>query len=326
MISVKNIKFYGDIPDEWIFEHYLNLKEPLIGQDVKLLSVFNSKDKVPSMFVYYDLASNKYKFKDFSSGKLGSAIDLVKELYGLSYAEAIFKIQNDYNENPVCKERVLIKHDKFKVTDYEIRHWNIQDKKYWTKFKLNSKILEKYDVAPLSFYTMSKTDLDGSVQTITKSYQNIYGYFNKEGELIKIYQPTIKEQKFIKVKNYLQGWDQLKFQHDYLVLTASLKDLMCFDLLGFDIIEKLAPDSENSMISKLIIDKLKTKYKKIFVLFDNDEPGNRSADKYVDVHGFIKLELKLSKDLSDSVKDHGVTKIKEVLIKEFKKHGLFRKS
>jgi hypothetical protein len=326
MISVKNIKIYGDIPDEWIFEYYLNLKEPLTGQDVKLLSAFNSKDKVPSMFVYYDLVSNKYKFKDFSSGKTGSAIDLVKELYGLTFSEAILKIQRDYSDNTMSEERVLVKHDKFKVTDYEIRHWNIQDKNYWTKFKLNSKILEKYNVAPLSFYTMSKDDPDGITQTITKSYQNIYGYFNNEGELIKIYQPTIKEKKFIKVRNYLQGWDQLSYKKDYLILTSSLKDLMCFDRLGFDILEGLAPDSENSMISKLIIDKLKKKYKKIFVLFDNDEPGNKAADKYVEIHGFIKLELKLSKDLSDSVKDQGIEKVKEKLIKEFEKYGLFRKS
>jgi hypothetical protein len=326
MISVKNIKIYGDIPDEWIFEYYLNLKEPLTGQDVKLLSVFNSKDKVPSMFVYYDLASNRYKFKDFSSGICGSAIDLVKALYNLTYPQAILKIQRDYLDNPVSEERVLVKHDKFKVTDYEIRHWNVQDKQYWTKFKIDSKTLEKYNVAPLSFYTMSKEELDGSLQVITKSYQNIYGYFNKEGELIKVYQPTIKEKKFIKVRNYLQGSDQLSYQKEYLILTSSLKDLMCFSKLDFDDVESVAPDSENSMISKPIIEKLKKKYKKIFVLFDNDEPGNKAADKYVDIHGFVKLELKLSKDLSDSVKDFGIDKVKQELIKELKKHGLFGKN
>jgi len=50
MISTKHIiSDLKDVPREWVFENYLNLKEKLTGQDVKILSAFNSKDKVPSM-------------------------------------------------------------------------------------------------------------------------------------------------------------------------------------------------------------------------------------------------------------------------------------
>lgn len=318
MISVKNIHTYGDIPDEWIFEYYLNLKELLTGQDLKILSVFNSKDKIPSMCIYYDLTSNKYKFKDFSSGKQGSALTLVMELYNLTYSQAILKIQTDYNTNPPLEKRTYVKHDRFKVTDYEIRHWNGEDKKYWTKFKLDSSILEKYNVAPLSFYVMSKEELDGTIQSFKKDHQNIYGYFNNEGELIKIYQPLIKEQKFIKVKNYLQGYDQLTFNTKYLIITSSLKDLMCFQKLGIKNIESVAPDSENSMIPKNIMEKFLSSYHKVFVLFDNDEPGKKASEKYVASYGCSSVELKLSKDLSDSVKDHGLYTVKNTLFKTLK--------
>ncbi len=55
MISTKTIiGGIEDVPREWIFEYYLNLKERLTGQDVKILSAFNSSDKVPSMFIYFD--------------------------------------------------------------------------------------------------------------------------------------------------------------------------------------------------------------------------------------------------------------------------------
>ena len=55
MISTKGlISDIKDVPDEWIYEYYLNLKEKLTGQDIKMLSAFNSKDKVPSMFIYFN--------------------------------------------------------------------------------------------------------------------------------------------------------------------------------------------------------------------------------------------------------------------------------
>jgi hypothetical protein len=59
-----------DVPVEWIFENYLSLPEQLSGQDVKIFSVFR-EEKTPSMFIYYDTEANKYKFKDFSTGKGG---------------------------------------------------------------------------------------------------------------------------------------------------------------------------------------------------------------------------------------------------------------
>ena len=69
MLSTNIITSINEVPREWVFEYYLNLKEKLTGQDVKILSVFNAKDKVPSMFIYFDVSTDKYKFKDFSTGK-----------------------------------------------------------------------------------------------------------------------------------------------------------------------------------------------------------------------------------------------------------------
>ena len=97
MISTKGlISDIKDVPEEWVYEYYLNLKEKLTGQDIKMLSAFNSKDKVPSMFVYFDTTSSTYKFKDFSSGNQGNCWNLVQHLYNLSFGEAAAKIINDY--------------------------------------------------------------------------------------------------------------------------------------------------------------------------------------------------------------------------------------
>ena len=71
-----------EVPNVWIFENYLTLPEKLEGQDVNMKSVFTAKDKNPSFFVYHSRTANKYKFKDFSTGKQGDGIELVKELFG----------------------------------------------------------------------------------------------------------------------------------------------------------------------------------------------------------------------------------------------------
>jgi hypothetical protein len=66
MLTIKNIVLdYSEIPSSWIFEHYCNLNFKLIGQDVKIKSLFNKDDKVPSMSIYYDKRKKIYKFRRF---------------------------------------------------------------------------------------------------------------------------------------------------------------------------------------------------------------------------------------------------------------------
>jgi len=319
MISTKNlVSDLRDVPREWVFEYYLNLKERLVGQDIKMLSAFNAKDKVPSMFIYTD-SSNFYKFKDFSSGNQGDSIELVKALFNLeSRGHAANKIINDYqdflthNDAPVVLEFKF--HDKFKVVDYEMRHWNSQDSKFWTSFSIGSTLLAKYSVMPLAYFTMEKKEEDGSITSFKFNKPYLYGYFREDGELYKIYMPKNLDKKFIKVQNYVQGIDQLTYEAKYLVITSSLKDLMCFNKLGIGNVECIAPDSENTMIGESVMGKLSRHYFKVIVLFDNDEPGIKAAQRYQDKYGFSYVVLEMSKDLSDSVKDHGIEAVRDKLL------------
>ena len=318
MISTKNlITDLNQIPREWVFEYYLNLKEKLSGQDVKILSIFNARDKVPSMFIYYDVVSRSYKFKDFSSGNQGDSIELVKALFNMpTRGHATYKILEDYQiyiKNNTIAVVDIFYHDKYKVVDYEMRHWTNFDQTYWMGYKIGSKMLDRYNVIPLSFFTMSKLDLDGAEISYTFRKNYVYGYFRNDGSLYKIYMPKNTDKKFIKVENYIQGTDQLRHDCKYLLITSSLKDLMAFNKLGISNIEAIAPDSENTMIGEKAIGELKPHYEKIIVLFDNDEPGIKAAQRYKDKYGFNTILLPMEKDLSDSVKEHGVDKVREIL-------------
>jgi hypothetical protein len=308
-----------EVPREWIFEHYLQLQEKLTGQDVKIKSVFNKNDRTPSMCIYY-ASNNTYKYKDFSTGKSGDAINLIMELTEpklTTRGETAHKIIEDYNtfilNNKDDGIRQFKKKSKYKVVDFTIRSWSNFDEKYWNKFHIGSKLLEFYKVAPLSQYKLSKEEEDGSLTEQVIKSTNMYGYFRKDGVLYKIYHPLVKDYKFIKVQDYIQGMDQLTMKVPYLVICSSLKDVMAFSKLGYKNAEAIAPDSENTMIPEHVIMALKHKYKAICTLFDNDAPGIESMKKYKEKYNLPYVVLEMSKDLSDSVRDTTLTKVRETL-------------
>ena len=73
------------------------------------------------------------------------------------------------------------------------------------------------------------------------------------------------------------------------------------------------------MIPEHIISAYKLKYKDICTLFDNDDPGIAAMTKYKDKYGIKSVHLDMSKDLSDSIKDQGIHKVKDTLTKLLKK-------
>ena len=281
-----------------------------------ILSPFNPKDKRPS-FNLFVAKTNHYMFKDFSTNISGDSITLVQNLFNLTTrGETAHKIVNDYNEWLLINKddyslREFKIQKKYKVIDFVKTNWTTLDQKYWTQFSIGSKILEKYNVFPLSSYTMKKED-DDRVLTITGRYY-IYGFFREDGTLYKIYQPMMKDNKFIKVRDYIQGTDQLTMKTKYLVICSSLKDVMAFMKLGYKEAEAVAPDSENTLIPQHVMNSYKLKYKNICTLFDNDDAGINAMKNYKEKHGINYALLPMSKDLSDSIRDHGVRKVQEVL-------------
>lgn len=311
MLSTKNLIIHeSQVPSYWVFHYYLNLDRPLTGQTEKIRSIFNPGEKTPSMCIYVDKSVMQYKFKDFSTGKQGSKIDIVMILFNMSYGEAVTKLIDDYNKyvkkNGSVKSEIKIE-ESWGVGFVQERPWFEHDAKYWLGFNIGSKILKEYNVRPIEYYEMEK---DTERITIKGSY--IYGYFNKHDEIYKVYQPYNKNKKFIKVSSYVQGLDQLKYNQPYLVICSSLKDAMCLKSFGYNI-EVIAPDSENSIIKPFLIEYLRDRYKKVMTLFDNDEAGTKAIERYKELYNINGCALSLDKDVSDAVKKFGVQKTHEEL-------------
>ena len=315
MISTKNIVVnIADVPSAWVFETYGSINETLVGQDVKIKSLFNPRDSVPSMVIF--CRGGRYFFKDFSTDKGGDSTAFVAYLFNLSKGEAINKIIEDYREylkkpgNSMSRE-VIKQQPSYKLESYDTRGWTERDAEYWLAYGIDSYILETYNVKPLSSFTFSRND-EGVYDFFVTQKSYVYGYFREDGTLYKIYQPYNKDKKFMKLATYIQGMDQLKFDQPHLVITSSLKDGMCLKKLRYPI-EFIAPDSESSVIREEVINYLKSKYKVITCMFDNDTAGIKSMEKYSELYELPSLLLPMEKDLSDSVKKHGQKTVKQIL-------------
>jgi len=321
MISTTKFKpVLSDISPEWIFENYINLPERLGGQNLMVLSPFNPNDKRPSLSLFVSTRfKDTYRFKDFSTNKSGDSISFVETLFNLqSRNEAVKKILEDYeywlNNKSADHSSVEFKViERYRVTSFLKRNWTTLDQKFWTKFHIGTTLLNKYHVYPIGTYTMSREE-DGVLKEIViKDRHFMYGYFREDGTLYKIYQPMIMDSKFIKVRDYIQGMDQLTYTKKYLVINSSLKDIMFFDALKYEEAESIAPDSENTLIPLHVINSLKLKYKGITTLFDNDPAGINAMAQYEKAYGIKGTLLPLSKDISDSGRDNGLLKVKQVL-------------
>ena len=308
MLKTINISSIDDIPSEWVFNHYLPLPEELTGQDVKISSVFTTNDKTPSMFVFYSSQKSIYLFSDFSTGKKGNSVDLVRELFTLENNwQAIQKIESDFKKHGHYTPKEFVIRERYKLVTYALRNWNNLDAKFWGAYSINSDILSKYNVSPLKSFTLSNGDNTFDVNNVL-----MYGYFRKDGSLYKVYQPG-KDNKFFKAAKYIQGVDQLTFKTSYLIICSSLKDMMAFLRLKINNAEVIAPDSENVIIPERIINVLKERYTKIITLLDNDEAGFRSMQEYKKVYDIDFVHFKYEKDLSDCVKIHGLQSTRELL-------------
>jgi hypothetical protein len=322
MFNTKN-KVYNikNVPSYWVFQYYINLDQTLSGQNVKIKSIWNTADSVPSMCIYVDTQRSEYVFKDFSTGKQGDKIFFVMEYFNISFLEALDKILLDYNKYIQKNGKIklgLKPIDKWKVGYVNVRKWNTGDAKYWLQYNIGSTILEHFNVKPIEYYNLIR-NVEGEKEEISIKHAYIYGYYTKENLLYKIYQPKKKDNKFLKVNECIQGFDQLTFNKPNLIICSSLKDAMCLYSFKYKTIDVIAPDSENTIIKPYIIHNLKNKYNFIITLLDNDKPGHKAMDKYKELYDIDGFSINLSKDFSDSVKDHKAIKVHNEFKIKFKK-------
>ena len=291
MISTKNlVTSLADVSEEWIFETYLKLSVKLIGQEEVVKSVFNPAERTPSLTIFFDSKKQRYYWKCFSSSRGGTAYELVCQMNpDLTKGEVTTLLLNGYKAylkgHPVEDAREYRQFGKFRVDGHLMRNWTSVDQKFWTPGGISSKLLERFNVAPLQSFSMSKME-EGVKKSITISRDKIYGFFTKQGELFRIYQPGT-DAKYLKVFPHTQGRDQLKYDVSTLILMSGMKDGLSYTSLEIPDTEFIAGDSENTMIPDAEMRGYLEKYPRVAICFDEDSAGKAAMERYV--HKYKKI-------------------------------------
>jgi len=152
------------------------------------------------------------------------------------------------------------------------------------------------------------------IKGIYKDNNPMYAY--KVYDHFKIYRPLA--DKYTKWRNNLasydiQGYEQLPEKGDLLIITKSLKDVMCLYEMGYTAI---SPSSESTFISDKALNQLKRRFKRILICFDRDVSGIKNMRKIslkTGLNGFLVHKKWKAKDISDAVKLNGFEVIKNWL-------------
>lgn len=247
------------------------------------------EDKNPTCHIFYNGQSLRYK--DFAETGTLSCFDYIMRRYSVSFMEALQIINSDFNLNLSSAVELDYSRTIAKVQDYQpdlktetrpteirvvVRPFNKIDKQYWKdKFDIGTDILKEYNVFPLKGFYVNDNYFSGE----NLCYGYFFGHYEDGREIWKIYQPfKTKVGKWWSNTNeeIYSGYDQLPWVGDTLVITKSHKDVMVLRKLN---IPAISPQGESVFVKTEFLVSLQRRFRKIVLLYDNDGPGIRAADK-----------------------------------------------
>lgn len=305
---------------ETYLEYYLDIpvKKGLFKSPLR-------KDNNPTCS-FYKNKSGDIILKDFSGAFYGNFIEVVKYKYNLTYYKALRQIATDFgyihtpnyrrNPKPIIKSESKFKESKEANIQVEIRDFSEEELKWWMQFGITEKILKKFRV-----FSCKTIFLNGNFFTSSSKNCPIFGYYRgkneSETELWRIYFPYNKKHELRFLSNWksflLQGSKQLPKEGDTLVITKSMKDVMTLYSLG---ITAIAPNSENLFLTESQFSKLKNRFKRLILFYDNDLPGIHNMNKIrkeFDIECIWIPRSYGAKDISDFHKMYGREKTLELI-------------
>jgi len=282
-------------------------------------------DNNPGCRIYLN-SNNQLKYKDFASGDNYNCWNYVMNKFNCTYYEALNIISNDFNLSSIktnIEPRLILTNDEFKTKIASIpkekstitiveQPWGITDYNYWNQFGITFDILDEYNVFSAKYVYLNKGN-----RRLTFEYKKsnpCYAYrFTGEGRYsYKIYFPNHPDKKYKWLfsggsSSDIEGYDQLPLNGNILILTKSLKDCMCYRVLGYSAISL---QGEGNKLEQSLVDKLLKRFDKIIINYDCDSRGILETNKLVEQYNFNCFYIDKHKDLSDYIKNEGLDRAK----------------
>lgn len=292
----------------------------------KLPCLINSPlrvDNHPSFSIYTTDGQTVY-YRDFATGERGSFLELMSKLWAINYDDVVDRIYRDITKsNSNIQIELLKSHNSISklsesttILECKIREWKNYDIEYWESYGITLDWLKYADVYPISHKVIIK---DGR-RMVFPADKLAYTYVEfKEGKVThKFYQPMNKDG-FKWQNNHDRSvvslWTKIPANGLMICVCSSLKDALC--LWSNTGIPSIAIQGEGYPLSQTAINELKRRFKRQYILLDNDEPGRKDAKKLTELTGFTNIELPQfegGKDISDLYKVKG----KEQFLKTIK--------
>lgn len=286
------------------------------------------RDLTPSLSIYE--YGNKVRYKDFGTGESGGIFDLLMKLWRCSFEKCISQISNDiikiqqsnhvtiqnnshYKQHPGTHSNVEIK--------VKFREWKQYDIDYWESYGISLEWLKFGDVYPISriFYINDGKMSDWAAEKYA------YAYIERKDNVVtmKIYQPKSDKRKWIS-KHDSSVWDlwtKIPKWGERLIITSSRKDALCvWENTG---IPCVSMQGEGYIPKEHVINELKSRFKRVFILYDNDfssseNHGRIFASELSERFNLHMIEIPdeyKSKDPSDLCLNHGRETVRNVITK-----------
>lgn len=304
------------LDDKSIYTYYLGSIK--VGKLIN--SPLRNDDKNPSFAIFRGKQGGLF-FKDHGSGQGGNALKFIKLLKGIETREELEKellrIVRKMNPGMIVQQRSYTQ--KISTTDIGIvrQPFTDIDKKYWKQFHISLDTLKRFQVFSIKYFLCNRV-----VRGTYKETNPMYAY--KVYDKFKIYRPLAS--KYTKwrtnlTNEHVQGLAELpKDGGNLLIITKSLKDVMCLYEMGFNAI---ASSSETTFIPDNILKSLRNKWKYILILYDRDKTGMSEAHKYskkYKLDAFFVHKKFNSKDISDAIKNNSFNVVAEWLKKTLAKY------
>ena len=284
-------------------------------------------DNRPS-FGLYSPDGTHINYIDFGTKDKGTTLTLLSKIWNTDTYNTIKKINDEIglisNSSSgiitlnKSNNRVVVRKSVNTDLKCKIREWKDYDIKYWESYGISLKWLKLAEVYPISHKIIVKDNHS----YVFKADKYAYAYVeHKEGKVtLKIYQPFNKKYKWSNKhdKSVISLWTKVPEYGDKICICSSLKDALC--LWANTGIPSLSIQGEGYSMSKTAIDELKRRYKKVYILLDNDITGLLDGVKLAEETGFTNIilpQFEGGKDISDLMKAKGKEAFLKIILPLF---------
>jgi 5S rRNA maturation endonuclease (ribonuclease M5) len=278
--------------------------------------------------VFYIKTDGTVLLKDFAKENYNIWTCLMKK-YNKTFYQVLQQIVNDFKLNFIHKKGRPSMNIYATETEQQIdvpenittsirikkKHWTIKELDYWLQYGISQENLKDDNCYSLDHYWIIRNDM---AHKFKASSDNPIFCWDFGDNRYKIYRPYAdKGMRWINNigTTLMFGENDVPTGGDLIIISKSGKDRLVLKNLGYTAV---AVQGENNFPAMMKIHKIKMRFTKVAVFFDDDEAGNKGATRLTTMFSNFKSivipkdcvdkEGKTIKDISDYYKECGKEK------------------